>query len=118
MTDSAVGMRVGEFEIIRELSRDESGIVYEARDAALGRLVTLRLLPAATKQNSLEIDGLISSAHAAAALDHPNIGVIYQVGQTADGTRFIASVHYDGESLTTSLQKAPRSRGSQCHMLS
>lgn len=91
------GERVGDFEIIAELASDESGITYEARDVALGRVVTLKALTHAATAN----------AHMAAALDHPNIGTIYQVGSTLDGQPFIAMARYNGEILRDRLARGP-----------
>jgi len=77
--------QVGEFEIVTELARNESGIVYEARDTVLGRTVTLQFLPPRTKPDAV------------ASLDHPNIGTIYQVGETPAGIPFIVMAKYEGE---------------------
>src|SRR6185503_20165872 len=52
-------------------------------------------------------DRLLIEARAAAALDHPNICTIYEVGETAEQQPFIAMGFYEGETLQQLLQRGP-----------
>lgn len=103
------GEKIGDFEIIAEIGRGGMGIVYAARDATLGRVAALKLLPAREKIDTAARDRLMAEAQAASALDHPNVATIYQVGETQDGQRFIAMARYEGETLRERLSRGPLS---------
>ena len=85
------------------------GIVYKAEDSRLKRTVALKLLPAQSIADDLSKERFIQEARAASALDHPNICTIYEVDQTPDGSVFFAMALYDGETLTSRIQRGPLS---------
>lgn len=103
--DLAPGDRVGSFEIIRELGRGGMGVVYAARDSVLGRTAALKFLPSRAREDAQHIERLIAEAKAASALDHPNIGTVYQLGETEDGRRFVVMALYEGETLRERLAR-------------
>jgi serine/threonine protein kinase len=79
----------GKYRIIEEIGRGGMGVVYKAEDLKLKRLVALKFLPPHL-MNSLELkERFIVEAQAAAALSHPNICVIHEVGEAEDQS-FIA----------------------------
>jgi TolB-like protein/Tfp pilus assembly protein PilF/predicted Ser/Thr protein kinase len=74
------------------------GEVYRARDEKLNRDVAIKVLPAALSQNADRLRRFEQEAQAAAALNHPNIAHIYEIGEH-DGMHFIAMEFIDGHTL-------------------
>jgi hypothetical protein len=100
--DVAPGERLGRYRIVRVLGRGGMGVVYLAHDAELDRPVALKVFPP-----SVAPDRMLDEARAASALDHPNIGTVYEVGRTDDGGRFIALAPYDEGTLRDRLRAGP-----------
>ncbi|MGI9043458.1 MAG: protein kinase domain-containing protein [Gemmatimonadaceae bacterium] len=94
-----VGQAVSHYEVIEKIGRGGMGVVYKARDTRLGRTVALKFLPQRHAANPVARDRLLSEAQAASALDHPNIGVVYEIGETESERPFIAMAWYEGETL-------------------
>jgi serine/threonine protein kinase len=73
-------MRIGRYQVIRELGRGGMGIVYEAEDPVIKRLVAIKLM----REDLADVPGLrdrlVSEARAAGALSHPNIVTVFDVG--------------------------------------
>ncbi len=74
------------------------GEVYLALDAKLDRKVALKILPAELAANQDRMRRFVQEAKAAAALNHPNIAHIYEIGES-EGINFIAMEFVDGETL-------------------
>src|SRR5687768_1827919 len=74
------------------------GKVYLAQDTKLDRKVALKVLPAELASNQDRMRRFTQEAKAAAALNHPNIAHIYEIGEH-DGTSFIAMEYVDGYTL-------------------
>ena len=74
------------------------GEVYLALDAQLDRTVALKILPSEVVFNEDRMRRFVQEARAAAALNHPSIAHIYEIGES-DGTHFIAMEFIDGETL-------------------
>jgi eukaryotic-like serine/threonine-protein kinase len=100
----SVGARLGSYEILSLIGRGGMGVVYRARDTRLDRLVALKFLPPDLSGESEQKRQLIQEARAASALDHPNIGVLYEIHETPDGQLFLAMAYYDGEPVTNRIQ--------------
>jgi serine/threonine protein kinase len=83
------------------------GIVYKAEDIRLKRPVALKFLPSALTRDEDARQRFVQEAQAASALDHPNIGTIYEIDSTPDGQLFIAMAYYDGETLKQRLARGP-----------
>jgi len=92
-----VGTRLGRYEILREIGRGGMGVVYEARDAKLDRAVAIKVLPAPSAERAA-LERFEREARAAAALNHPNIVAIYDVGE-ASGRPYLVMELVPGESL-------------------
>jgi serine/threonine protein kinase/tetratricopeptide (TPR) repeat protein len=103
--DRLLGKQISHFRIQRLLGRGGMGVVYQAVDLELGRVVALKFLSHAARSPRDEAR-FHREARAAAALDHPNIGTIYEVGER-DGQRFIAMAFYDGETLAARIGREP-----------
>ena len=92
------GTRFGRYEIRAKIGEGGMGEVYLAEDTQLRRRVALKILSAEIARNQDRMRRFIQEAQAAAALNHPNIAHIYEVGE-ADGIHFIAMEFIDGQTL-------------------
>lgn len=105
--DPMLGATVAHYEIAQRLGQGGMGVVYRALDHQLQRTVALKLLRPRTQGNTRAKERLLIEARAAAALDHPNICTIYEVGETAEQQSFIAMGYYEGETLEHLLRRGP-----------
>src|SRR6266705_2432621 len=94
----AAGTKLGRYEIRSQIGAGGMGEVYLAQDTKLDRKVALKILPADLAANQDRMRRFVQEAKAAAALNHPNIAHIYEIGE-ADGTTFIAMEFVDGKTL-------------------
>src|SRR5256884_4730869 len=94
----AAGTKLGRYEIRSQLGAGGMGEVYLAQDTKLDRKVALKILPAEVATNQDRMRRFVQEAKAAAALNHPNIAHIYEIGE-ADGVNFIAMEFIDGFTL-------------------
>jgi serine/threonine protein kinase len=98
----ASGTRLGPYEIEAPLGAGGMGEVYCARDPRLGRNVALKILPESFSRDSDRLRRFQQETQAIAALNHPNILAIHDVGQH-NGTPFLVSELLHGESLREAL---------------
>ena len=92
------GARLGHYEIKGQLGAGGMGEVYLAEDTKLDRKVALKILPADLAANQDRMRRFVQEAKAAAALNHPNIATIHEIGES-DGVNFIAMEFIDGVTL-------------------
>jgi len=92
------GTKLGRYEIRTQLGAGGMGEVYLAQDTKLDRKVALKILPADLAANQDRMRRFVQEAKAAAALNHPNIAHIYEIGES-DGVHFIAMEFVDGITL-------------------
>jgi serine/threonine protein kinase len=92
------GTRIGQYEIVGPLGAGGMGEVYRARDTRLGRDVALKVLPSELATDRARRDRFEHEARHVAALNHPNILVLYDIGTDGD-VAFMATELVDGESL-------------------
>ncbi len=83
------------------------GVVYRARDLKLERNVALKFFPPEFIANEAEKQRFLREARTASSLDHPNIGVIHGIEETADGRSFIVMAFYEGQSLAQAIRRGP-----------
>src|SRR5579862_2998653 len=94
----AVGQQLSHYRIEGRLGAGGMGVVYRATDVNLRRPAALKLLPTSRVADANARARFLREARAASALDHPNIGTVYEVnGEGA--TPFIAMAFYEGETL-------------------
>ena len=98
-----IGSTVSHYEILDRVGAGGMGVVYRARDLRLDRILALKFLPPELSLNPEERKRLVREAQAASALDHPNIGVVFDVDEAPDGRTFIAMAYYPGETLKQKL---------------
>lgn len=98
LTMLTVGTKLGRYEVSSQLGAGGMGEVYLAEDTRLHRKVALKVLPDEVASNRDRMRRFEQEATAAAALNHPNIAHIYEVG-AAEGVNFIAMEFIDGETL-------------------
>jgi TolB-like protein/tetratricopeptide (TPR) repeat protein/predicted Ser/Thr protein kinase len=96
----------GKYRIIGELGRGGMGVVFKAEDTKLKRPVALKLLPHELSHSPDAKERFLREAQAAAALDHPNIGTVFEVGEQ-DGQAYIAMAYIDGQSLREKIARGP-----------
>ena len=103
--DALIDSSVGPYRIIRTLGRGGMGVVYLAHDTRLERRVAVKFLPAWLAADAGARRRLVAEARAAAALDHPHIAIVHEIGETEEGQPFIAMAYYEGETLGERLRR-------------
>src|SRR5713101_538482 len=98
------GTRLGHYQIRSKLGEGGMGEVYLAQDTQLDRKVALKILPPDLAANQDRMRRFVQEAKAAAALNHPNIAHIYEIGE-ADGVNFIAMEYVEGATLREKIHR-------------
>ena len=92
------GTRIGPYEVVAPIAVGGMGEVYRARDTRLHRAVALKILPPVLAAAPERIERFAREARAAAAINHPNILAVYDVGTDGDPT-FLVSELLEGDTL-------------------
>jgi eukaryotic-like serine/threonine-protein kinase len=101
---SLVGCRLGVYQALAPIGTGGMGDVYRARDTRLNRDVALKVLPREFTSDPDRLARFEREARALAALNHPNIVTIFDVG-TADELHFLVTELLDGETLRDRIRK-------------
>src|SRR5215813_180868 len=109
------GTKLGRYEIRSKIGQGGMGEVYLAEDSQLRRKIALKILPSELADSQDRMRRFNQEAMAAAALNHPNIAHIYEVGES-DGTHFIAMEYVDGQTLRSELRDNPDLRKMLRHL--
>lgn len=89
----------GNYRVLSIAGSGGMGVVYRALDIRLNRTVALKFLPPELNSSEKDKERFLREARTASSLDHPNIGVIHGIEETADGLSFIVMAFYEGDSL-------------------
>jgi serine/threonine protein kinase len=102
------GHEIAHYQILAKLGAGGMGVVYLAQDARLGRRVALKVLPTEFARDEDRVARFEREARAVAALSHPGIAVLYEIGE-ADAVRYLAMEYVEGRSLQEELAAGPLS---------
>jgi serine/threonine-protein kinase len=103
--DPTLGKTIGRYRVLALIGRGGMGTVYRAHDERLDRDVALKFLPLHVASEPGAAQRVLAEARAAAALVHPNVCTIHEIGETDDGHSFIAMAFYEGETLKQRLRR-------------
>jgi serine/threonine protein kinase len=104
-TPQSVPEQLGRYRILKELGRGGMGTVYLAEDTPLGRQVAIKIPHFQPEDSPQLLERFYREARAAAAIEHPNLCPIYDVGQIGD-TSYLAMAFIRGRSLFKLLEDA------------
>jgi serine/threonine protein kinase/Tol biopolymer transport system component len=102
----APGTKLSQYEILSHLGAGSMGEVYRARDSRLERDVAIKVLPQLVSSDPERLHRFEVEAKAAAALNHPNILAVYQMGTYA-GVPYLVSELLEGIALSESVRRGP-----------
>src|SRR5437667_12832495 len=98
MAELSPDTSLSHYRIVSQINAGSMGEVYLAQDTRLDRKVALKILPADLATNRDRMQRFVREAKSAAALNHPNIAHIYEIGES-NGVNFIAMEFVDGKTL-------------------
>jgi serine/threonine protein kinase/Tol biopolymer transport system component len=99
----AAGQKIGPYEVAGQIGAGGMGEVYKARDPRLGRDVAIKVLPPSFSSDPDRLQRFAQEARAAAALNHPNILAIFDIGEDK-GAPYVVSELLEGETLRDRLR--------------
>ncbi|HEV8235233.1 MAG TPA: protein kinase, partial [Gemmatimonadaceae bacterium] len=99
------GIRLGRYEIVAPLGAGAMGEVYKARDPRLARDVAIKVLPPSFAADASRVQRFEQEARAVAALSHPNILAIFDIG--SGETPYLVTELLDGETLRALVDRGP-----------
>ena len=100
-----IGRTISHYRIVEKLGEGGMGVVYIAEDTHLGRRVAFKTLTARGSDNQHFRARFLREARAVSALSHPNIGAIYDYGETEEGDPYIVMELIKGEILSDLMHK-------------
>jgi eukaryotic-like serine/threonine-protein kinase len=101
-----IGKTISRYRIVEKLGEGGMGVVYKAEDTKLHRTVALKFLTAEATGSREHQARFLKEAEAAAALEHPNITTIFDIGEE-DGQTFIAMSLVEGKTLAEKISERP-----------
>ena len=100
------GARLGPYEIVTLIGAGGMGEVYKARDTRLNRIVAIKILPSHNRADPDRRRRFEREAQAVAALAHPHICVLHDVGRHED-CDFLVMEYLEGETLASRFERGP-----------
>ena len=98
-----IGEKIGHYKVQSSIGAGGMGEIFRASDTRLMRDVAIKILPESLMKDASAIERFRREAHAASALNHPNILTIFDIGEH-DGTHFIATEFVEGQTLRQKMQ--------------
>lgn len=90
----------GRYRILRCLGKGAMGAVYEAEHVKIGRRDAIKVLQASIARDPEATQRFLRGARNASRIRHPNVGAIYDFGETPDGLQYLAMEFVEGQTLT------------------
>jgi eukaryotic-like serine/threonine-protein kinase len=106
---SLVGQSIHHYKVLSLVGAGGMGEVYRARDTRLNRTVAIKVLPSHTVDRPDQKQRLQREAKAIAALNHPHICVLYDIGHYQGNTDYLVMEYLEGETLAHRLTRGPLS---------
>ena len=100
------GTRLGPYEVLSPIGAGGMGEVYRAKDTRLGRDVAVKVLPEIVSRDPRALSRFEHEARAVAALSHPNILALFDVGESG-GVHYAVSELLEGENLRALISRGP-----------
>jgi hypothetical protein len=104
----AAGTKLGPYTLQSLVGSGGMGEVYRARDSRLDRIVAIKILPASYSADADRLQRFVQEARSAAALNHPNILSIFDIGEQR-GAPYIVSELLEGQTLRERIRSGPLS---------
>ena len=95
---------ISHYRLEQMIGRGGMGEVYRAVDTRLGRPIAIKLMREGKGDSALTITRFLREARAASALNHPNIVVVHDIGETDDGRHYIVQEFIDGATLRAKME--------------
>lgn len=106
-TTTQEGRVVGRYRVLEQIGGGGMGVVFKALDTKLDRSVALKFLQPRFGVDDSAAERFRLEARTVAALEHPNICTVHEIGETDDGQLYLAMPLYDGETLQRRIARGP-----------
>ena len=104
--DRVVGKTISHYRVLEKLGGDGTSVVYKAEDTRPRRFIAVKFLPSELARDPRSLARFQREAHAASALNHPNICTIHHIGKQ-DGQTLIAMEFLEGKTLKHTIAQRP-----------
>ena len=106
-SESMIGQTISRYRVIEQIGQGGMGVVYRAEDLRLGRHVAIKLIAPELTRDPLARSRFLQEARTISSFEHPNICVVHEIDETADGRMFMAMTYYAGETLKQKIARGP-----------